>query len=149
SAGHASPPAVGDLLLPIQVNVTVEVSNQRRDLYARLGLAAGRNRAIGKVLALDDPEDENCLVWFDYASPQDPDHTSPYPIQLLLGLVGTTALTQKYRLAGGKDGFFPDEGDFRGNEADPDDITKKATSLEALAEVDDIAIVALPDAGAI
>jgi len=149
STGHASPPAVTDLLLPIQVNVTIEGPSQRQDLYARLGLAADRNRAISKVLALDDPEDENCLAWFDYGFPPDPDDTSPYPIHLLLGLVGTTALTQNYRLAGGKDGIFPDERDFRGDEADPDDITKKATSLEALAEVDDIAIVALPDAGAI
>jgi uncharacterized protein len=149
SAGHASPPAVSDLLLPIQVNVKVGGPNQRQDLYARLGLVDDRNRAISKVLALDDPEDENCLVWFDYGFPQDPDHTSPYPIHLLLGLVGTTALTQKYRLTGGKDGIFPDELDFAGHEADPDDITRKATGLEALAEVDDIAIVALPDAGAI
>jgi hypothetical protein len=149
STGQPSPPAVTDMLLPIQVNVTIEGANQRQDLYARLGLAADGNRAISKVLARDNPEDENCLVWFDYTFPQDPDHTSAYPIHLLLGLVGTTKLTQAYRLAGGKDGLFPGERDFQGDVADPDDITKKATGLEALAEVDDIAIVALPDAGSI
>ena len=32
-------------------------------------------------------------------------------------------------------------------EADPDNLTIKATGLEALAEIDDIAIVAMPDTG--
>lgn len=150
STGANSPPAVTDWLLPVQVNVTVWVSPERQDLYARLGLAADGNRAINMVLALDDPEDEDCMVWFDYDFPQDPDHTNPYPIDLLLGLVGDKAPpTQQFRLQGGKDGAFPDETDFRGLPADPDDVTKKATGLEALAEVDDIAIVALSDAGAI
>ena len=117
--------------------------NQRQDLYARLGLANGGNRAINKVLSLDDPEDEDCMVWFSYAFPLDPDHTDPYPIQLLLGLVGTDkSLMKQYRLEGGDDGDSPDESDLPGQEADPDDVTKKATGLAALAEVDDIAIVA-------
>jgi phage tail sheath protein FI len=149
STGANSPPAVTDWLLPIQVNVLVEGGSERRDLYARLGLADGGNRAISKVLALDGPEDEDCMVWFSYGFPLDPDHTDPYPIQLLLGLVGTDALSRKFRLQGGDDGIFPDELDFAGHDADPDDVTKKATGLAALAEVDDIAIVAIPDAGAI
>lgn len=149
STGHSSPPAVTDWLLPIQVNVTVAGPSQRQDLYARLGLAHGGNRAIDKVLALDDPEDEDCLVWFDYGFPPDPVESNPYPLQLLLGLVGTDAPARQFRLQGGKDGNLPAEADFAGKEADPDDVTKKATGLAALAEVDDIAIVAMPDAGAI
>jgi len=149
STGASSPPAVADWLLPIQVNVLVEGGSQRRDLYARLGLADGGQRAINKVLSLDDPEDEDCMVWFSYGFPLDPDHTDPYPIHLLLGLVGTNALTRSFRLQGGNDGVFPDELDFAGHEADPDDVTRKATGLAALAELDDIAIVAMPDAGAI
>jgi uncharacterized protein len=85
-------------------------------------------------------------VWFDY------DFTSPStsPIFVLLGLVGSQDPTnQQYRLQGGNDGAVPDEQDFAGLDADPDDVTKKATGLAALAEVDDIAIVALPDAGGI
>ncbi len=141
--GRPKTPAVTDLLIPILVNVTVNAPNQRQDLYARLGLANGGNRAINKVLSLDDPEDEDCMVWFSYAFPLDPDHTDPYPIQLLLGLVGTDkSLMKQYRLGGGDDGDSPDESDFQGLEADPDDVTKKATGLAALAEVDDIAIVA-------
>jgi hypothetical protein len=150
SNGHPNPPAVSDWLLPVLVNVTVNGPNQRQDLYARLGLADGGNRAINKVLSLDDPEDEDCMVWFRYAFPLDPNHTDPYPIHLLLDLVGTDKnLQTQYRLQGGNDGDPPDEADFQGLPADPDDVTKKATGLEALAEVDDIAIVALPDAGGI
>lgn len=36
----------------------------------------------------------------------------------------------------------------RGDEANPDIVTERATGLEALGELDDIAIVALPDGGA-
>jgi hypothetical protein len=138
-------PALTDWLLPVQVNVTVTVSPDRNDLYARLGLADGGNRAINQVLALDDPEDEDCVVWFDY------DYTSAgtNAIWVLLGLVGTGEPIGQFRLSGGKDGAFPDEAHFMGLPADPDDVTKKATGLEALAEVDDIAIVALPEAGGI
>lgn len=145
SAGNNAPPSITDWLLPVQVNVRVAVSTDRQDVYSRLGLAGGGNRAINMVLALDDPEDEDCVVWFDY------DFTSATtnPIFVLLGLVGNQAPSQPFRLQGGKDGMFPADQDFAGKEADPDDITKKATGLEALAEVDDIAIVALPDAGAI
>jgi|SRR5271166_4108949 len=139
-------PAVTDWLLPVQVNVSVSGRPDRQDLYARLGLADGGNRAINKVLSLDNPEDEDCMVWFDY------DFTSPTTnsIFVLLGLVGSQDPTnQQYRLQGGNDGGVPDEQDFAGLDADPDDVTKKATGLAALAEVDDIAIVALPDTGGI
>lgn len=145
--GNSSPPAPTDWLFPILVNVQVAGPNQRLDLYARLGLAENGNRAINKVLALDDPEDEDCMVWFSYDFPLDPEQTDPYPIQLLLGLIGSDALSAQYRLPGGNDGDPPDESDFAGLDADPDDVTLKATGLAALAEVDDIAIVALPDAG--
>ncbi|HEU5387301.1 MAG TPA: phage tail sheath subtilisin-like domain-containing protein [Streptosporangiaceae bacterium] len=150
SGGNPAPPSVTDWLLPVQVDVTVSGRPQRQDLYARLGLAAYGNRAINMVLALDNPEDEDGIVWFDYASPPDPAHTSPYPIHLLMGLAGDQAPIRQYRLHDGKDGTFPQAADaFAGLEAAPDDITKKATGLAALAEVDDVAIVALPDAGAI
>lgn len=51
------------------------------------------------------------------------------------------------RLAGGTDGVLASPADLRGQEADPDHAEIKATGLEALGEIDDIAIVALPDAG--
>jgi hypothetical protein len=52
------------------------------------------------------------------------------------------------RLAGGHDGVIASPDDLLGEESDPDDVTRKATGLEALGEIDDIAIVALPDGGA-
>jgi hypothetical protein len=52
------------------------------------------------------------------------------------------------RLQGGHDGVVASPDDLLGAEADPDDATVKATGLEALGELDDVAIVALPDAGA-
>jgi uncharacterized protein len=52
------------------------------------------------------------------------------------------------RLAGGGDGDEASPADLNGQEADPDNAAVKATGLAALGEIDDIAIVALPDVGA-
>jgi phage tail sheath protein FI len=51
------------------------------------------------------------------------------------------------RLSQGNDGLEVQPDDLKGNAADPDDASKKATGLEALGEIEDIAIVALPDGG--
>jgi phage tail sheath protein FI len=50
-------------------------------------------------------------------------------------------------LTGGHDGVEASANDIAGQPANPDVATDKATGLEALAEIDDIAIVAAPDAG--
>lgn len=144
--GSLAPPSVTDRLLPVEVNVAVRVDVERVDVYTRLGLDPAHRRYVGAILDLDDPEDEDAVVWFDY----DFGATSANPISLLAGLVGTTgAPVTTVRLAGGSDGNLPGDVGFAGDEADPDDVTLKATGLAALAEVDDIAIVALPDAGSI
>jgi uncharacterized protein len=146
SAGAEKPPSVTDWLLPVQVNVTVGGGPDRQDFYPRLGLAELGRRAIQKVLALDSPEDEDCMVWFEY----DFSSASTNPIHVLRGLVGEQGRPEKkFALQHGSDGTFPGVLDFGGKEADPDHAERKATGLEALAEVDDIAIVALPDAGSI
>jgi hypothetical protein len=64
------------------------------------------------------------------------------PAVLMMMLTGAGVI----RLAGGNDGDLPAATAFAGAEADPDDPTKPATGLAALGEIDDIAIVALPDA---
>jgi Bacteriophage tail sheath protein len=143
--GSDAPPAVTDRLLPVEVTVTVVVDAERTDTYTRLGLDPASRRYVGKILAKDDPEDEDCVVWIDYDMTVD----TANPISLLMGLVGTDAPVTTVRLDGGSDGNPLNDDGFGGDEADPDDITRKATGLEALAEVDDIAIVAAPDAGAI
>jgi phage tail sheath protein FI len=146
--GTESPPAVQDRLHIVEVDVRVAVDPERIDDSRRLALDPARNqkRYIGRILGKEDPEDDASAVWFDYA----PNAAGANAISLLLGLVGTASPPgTTVRLAGGSDGVLPSDDGFGGQAADPDDITKKATGLEALAEVDDIAIVAAPDAGAI
>jgi uncharacterized protein len=139
STGASNPPSVTDWLLPVSVTVSVQVTSDRSDAYPRLGLDSQGSRAIQKVLAKDDPEDENCVVWFE-APP------AASPIDLLMALVGDEKPVKTYRLDSGSDGSFPTALQFEGQDADPDHSEVKATGLAALAEVDDIAIVAGPDA---
>jgi phage tail sheath protein FI len=147
--GQAVAVAVTDRLLPVEVTVTVEDDNGRRDSYVRLGLDPGHRRAITKVLSLDDPDDEDAVVSVQYEFPP---NDSVDAIFLLRALVGDTAEVRPrrtFRLEHGNDGVLPGADAFKGMPADPDHAEKKATALEALAEVDDIAIVALPDAGSL
>lgn len=136
----ADPTTVGIYL--IELSVQVALSPERVDGYAELALHPDQFRYIGKVLGRDDPQDEDAVVWLDW----NPDlRADPFaPARLAVAL---TAATQK-RLQGGGDGAaLPGPDLLQGEEADPDDATRPATGLEALAEVDDIAIVALPAAG--
>jgi phage tail sheath protein FI len=143
SGGNPAPPGVGEWLLPVEV--TVEVDGERRDTYPRLGLATDGQRALDKVLARDDPQDEDSVVWFDH----DPTAATSNPIWLLMGLVGDGPPKRTFRLVGGDDGAALGADALMGRDSSPDDATVKATGLCALAEVDDIAIVAAPDVGAI
>ncbi len=91
--------------------------------------------------------DENAVVWLDYDFGS---VAGANAISLLLGLVGTASPpSTTVRLAGGNDGELPLSSDFYGQPADLDDATIKATGLNALGEIDDIAIEAVPDAGAL
>jgi phage tail sheath protein FI len=142
-----APPAVvaTDKLLLVEVNVTVAVDAERFDVSNRLGLDPNTKRYIGRILGKDDPEDEDSVVWLDTALSGGAD-----AVALLQGLVGTTSPpATTVRLTGGDDGVLPGDADFAGDEAHPDNADLKATGLAALADVDDIAIVALPDAGGI
>jgi uncharacterized protein len=136
-------PAVTDLLSIIELSVLVTVDADRSDASSKLGTDPSHLRFVSKILARDHPEDEDAVVWLDY------DFTTiagANAISLLLGLVGTSAPGTTVRLTGGDDGALPGADDFNGQVADPDDITEKATGLQALGEIDDIAIEAIPDA---
>lgn len=124
----------------VELRVTVYGPRGRIDSYDQLSTHPDQRRYIGKVLELNDPEDENAMVWLKWT----PDASRFSPASLMVGLQAADK-----RLAGGTDGALPGPDDFLGLEADPDIVTKKATGLEALGELDDIAIVALPDAGAL
>jgi hypothetical protein len=140
SAGVEGPLAdeVGVQAALVELKVTVYGADNRVDAVNELATHPDQRRYIGKVLELNDPEDENALVWLQWA----PGADEWAAASLAVGLQAADK-----RLTGGKDGELPGPDDLLGQEADPDVVTNKATGLEALGEIDDIAIVALPDAG--
>jgi phage tail sheath protein FI len=134
-------PNPGDIIQLIELQVVVSVDLERIDVYDELGADPRQKRYIGKILQRDDPESENSVVWLDWTPPES---MADAAIQLMVALQGNV----NPRLAGGHDGLEVQPDDLKGEAADPDDPTRKATGLEALGEIDDIAIVALPDGGA-
>ena len=133
-----------DVIQLVEMKVRVRVNNERIEEYVRLAASQEQKRYIGKILQLDDPEDENAPVWLDWdpIASQDP---SPQflPAKLVMALQANA----NGRLDSGHDGVLPKPDNYLGEEAAPDDVTKKATGLAALGEIDDIAIVAVPDSG--
>lgn len=134
-----------DIVQLVQMRVQVSIGD-RVEEYADLAAHESQKRYIGRILQRDDPEDEDCPLWVNWAAG---DGNRYAAANLILGLRGTTAPDVDYgfRLAGGSDGLMVNPSDLAGSEADLDDPNIKATGLEALAEVEDIAIVALPDSG--
>lgn len=139
-AGARTAVNADDQIVLLRMRVVVEFGD-RRDVHDDLAAHPDELRHIGTILAKDHPEDDNAVVWLDtsglVAGPE-------VPAALM------TALQADGRgvLSGGEDGDVPSPSELEGREADPDDATRTATGLAALGEVDDIAIVALPDAGA-
>jgi phage tail sheath protein FI len=141
SSGAAIPLNSDDVVQAIELKVRVIVGTERADEYEELQASASQKRFIGRILQRDDPEDENAAVWFDW---DESASANPFlPALLAIGLQAN--LTP--RLEGGHDGDLTSPDQLAGDEADPDNPEIKATGLEALAEVEDISIVALPDSG--
>jgi Bacteriophage tail sheath protein len=134
-------PNPDDVIQLVELQVVVTVDLDRIDVYDELGADPRQKRDIGKILQRDDPESENSVVWL-YWTP--PETMADAALQLMVALQGNV----NPRLSGGHDGLEAQPDDLKGEAADLDDSTKKATGLEALGEIDDIAIVALPDGGA-
>jgi phage tail sheath protein FI len=132
-------PAANNVVHLVELMVTVQSGNDRIDQYNELGADPAQTRYIGTVLEKDDPADENALVYLDWN-----DQLAGADAIALMGLL--TSATAAGRLTGGNDGELPGAADFAGAEADPDDPLLTATGLAALGEIDDIAIVAMPDA---
>ena len=99
-----------------------------------------QKRYIGKILQKDDPEDENAVIWLDLEAANT--DIAFFPAWLLLALHSESG-----RLQNGHDGVLPGPDEYMGQETNPDIVTEKATGLAALGEIDDIAIVAIPDSG--
>ena len=141
-SGAATPVTMNDVIQLVEMTVRVKIGTERIEEYTELAAHPDQKRYIGKILQKDDPEDEDAPVWLEW-KPEDSASPQFIPAQLMVALQGNV----NGRLENGHDGAFPGPDDFAGQEDDPDDPAKKATGLEALGEIDDIAIVALPDSG--
>jgi hypothetical protein len=119
--------------------VTISVGDERVDVYNELELGREHRRSIFEVLQAEDPADEHSLVWLDEVDPGANPPTSGELVNALL------ALRDGAWLSGGGDGDPLSADLLLGNPADPDDVRRPARGLGALAEIDDIAIVATPD----
>jgi phage tail sheath protein FI len=139
-AGVAPPVLAGAAIQLVELNVIVTVDAERFDAINQLGASPDQKRYIGRILQRDDPEDESAAVWLDWDETLAA--TGINPARLMVALQGGAG-----RLTGGNDGRLALPDDLQGTPADPDHAEVKATGLEALGEIDDIAIVALPDGG--
>jgi uncharacterized protein len=126
------------------ITLRVDVRMGRRlDSYPDLELDPRHPRSVAKVLQAESPPDEFSLVWYDESGA--PAGTTAGDV--LAALLAATPTTRDWLfLAGATDGRPLSPADLLGQPSDPDDATVAATGLGALGEVDDIAIVATPDA---
>jgi phage tail sheath protein FI len=122
----------------ITLNVSVRFGSDRSDVYSGLELDAPHSVAITNVLQAEDPSDDTGVVWLDASASSTPAQRA----DLLDALVGQNNFA--FLTNGGNDSA-PEVDDLQGDDSDPDDVTKAATGLAALGEIDDIAIVACPD----
>lgn len=141
AGGAAVAAAAGASIKEVVLQVVVQAGDDRIDVYNELATHPSQRRWIAKILQLDDPEDENGIVYLDTAAPDDLGRA----IELMLALQTSR---EGVRLTDGNDGVLASPDDVFGEEADPDDPTNKATGLRALGDIDDVAIVAAPDGGA-
>lgn len=151
--GDEEPLNSDDTVYLVELRVTVMVNDERADVYEELGASPLQKRDIAKILQKDDPEDEDAVVWLDW-TPEDvgePDNEESLFLaaRLMHALRGTASANENYgvRLSKGNDGQIAQPDDLKGEEAALDNAAQKATGLEALGEIEDIAIVALPECG--
>jgi uncharacterized protein len=140
--GAAFLPNATDIIHVVELAVLVTVDPERVDTYNELGAESSQRRYIGKILQRDDPEDEDAAVWLDF------DVGRAVGNDVAANLMVALQQSANHRLTGGHDGVIASHHHLAGNDADPDDARKQSTGLAALGEIDDIAIVALPDGGA-
>ena len=131
----------------VVLQVLVQPDPERIDAYSDLATHPAQRRWIGHILQSDDPEDEDAVVYLDTDAPDDP--AAPADLTRAIDLmVALQTPPEGVRLEGGHDGAVPSPDDLFGADASPDVATQKATGLGVLAEIEDIAIVALPGGAA-
>jgi phage tail sheath protein FI len=138
--GAPQPPDAGvQAVCHLTATVTVRMG-ARTDIYDGLELGWDHRRAIPNALGVDKPVDEYALVWFD---------AKLDPAPAIGEFIGAVKHDPAVILTGGSDGKPLDADALKGEASDPDDAAIAATGLAALAEIDDIAIVAVPDIAAL
>ncbi|WP_353950457.1 phage tail sheath C-terminal domain-containing protein [Knoellia sp. S7-12] len=141
--GGLTAPVPGQAAFHVTLDVEVHFGD-RVDLYEGLELGAEHPRFITTVLHATEPADQSCLVKLVGAKPAvaGPAPSVPTAATLLAALVSLGE--EGVHLAGGSDGGELTPSALQGQGADSDS-SSPATGLAALGEVDDIAIVAMPD----
>jgi len=134
-------PNATDTIQRLTLKVTITTDDRRSRTYEGLETDSDTKRYIGKILHPDHPEDENAVVYLDW------DETATIGNDVAANLMVALQANSGSRLSGGHDGAVVTAADLAGEEADLDDPAVKATGLCALGEIEDIAIVALPDSG--
>lgn len=140
-AGDIAAPVEGHAAFHVTVDVEVHFGD-RIDHYQRLELGDEHPRSISQVLNATEPGGDSRLVWLVDAQPAGATNAAPTPDVLLAALVSPGELG--VHLAGGSDGDELTPQALQGQEA-PAKSSSPATGLAALAEVDEIAVVAMPD----
>ena len=138
--GRRLTPSTADVIR--NVTLTVVITMNDRPVSSYVGLETHNHAAnyIGAVLRRDDPGDPDAVIYFDW----DPASASGNDVaaHLMTALIEHGHVT----LTGGHDGAIPTAADLAGTAAA---VNTTARGLAALGEVDEIAVVALPDAGAL
>jgi len=142
--------AVQKITLDIAIGPNKDGSTGGRlDLIQRLSTHPDSDQFVGRVLRQEDPAlgieppaDRTQRVYFDpvAALPSIPADRTSFARDLLTSLISVSPLT----LVGGSDGVGPEAATFEGGGSG-----HTATGLAALAEVEDIAIVAAPGGAAL
>ncbi len=142
-AGEVTAPVPDHAAFHVTLDVEVHVGD-RVDVYRGLELGPEHPQYIKTVLHDTEPPDENGLVWLDDAEPGAAGRvdTSPTAASVLAALVSPGG--PGVQLVGGSDGdeLSPNafEGQVRGAQG-----SVQATGLAALIDIDEIALVAMPD----
>ena len=144
-AGAPVPALVAaDVIQLVQLQAEVQLDTERGTTYTELATHPDQKRYIGHILQKDDPQDENAVVFLEW------DPTAATGNDIAANLLVALRNNSGIRLTGGNDGLLPPADgareSFAGREANLDNADEKATGLAALGEIDDIAIVAMPDA---
>lgn len=127
----------------LTLTITAGIRGQRADAYSGLSTAPTSANFIATVLRNKDPSESTARVWFAISGDETEKLNELDFASLMIGLItardSVTGVTGGLTLRGGDDGHEPNVADYEGTGVD---VT--ATGLLALADVDDIAIVAAP-----